>query len=110
MEFSDAPSEETRGLEIGPDQFAVLPLGAIECDEIDEVARRNGSVRVGLGGDALEIDTEFVQREFPGIAVIWHEALQDAERARFGAARSVFDRTRDWRHVRKPMLSQEATH
>ena len=54
MQFGDSSADQTGGLEIGTEPFAVLLIGTIEGDEIDEVARRNDRVLIGLGCDALE--------------------------------------------------------
>ena len=85
MQFCNASADQTGGLQIGTEPFAVLLIWALDCDEIDEVARRNDGLFIRLGRDALEIESKFVQREFPSIAVIWYEALQNAKGARLGA-------------------------
>jgi hypothetical protein len=91
MEFSDTLPNQTGGLEIGTEPLAGLLIGSIKRDEVNEVARRHDRVIVGLRRDALEVESEFVQRELPCIAVIRDEALQNAEGARRGASSRLFD-------------------
>src|ERR1700722_14225636 len=91
MEFSDTLPNQTGGLEIGTEPLAGLLIGSIKRDEVNEVARRHDRVIVGLRRDALEVESEFVQRELPCIAVIRDEALQNAEGARRGASSRVFN-------------------
>jgi hypothetical protein len=54
MEFSSAPPNQTGGLQIGTEPFAVLLIGAVEADEIDEVARRKIGFSLGSAATRLK--------------------------------------------------------
>ena len=57
MQFCDAASDQLGSIEVRPETFPVLLIGAVEPDQIDQVASGNDRLLVGLGSDAFEIES-----------------------------------------------------